>query len=161
MSLEAGSRRPHDAAGPPVSEEVEDDEVLLRRLPDGSAAFVAIDQLTGAIRPASGAFKPDADGVSVYRERILQEWGLSARDLIRAPLNQLVRMLCLEIRGIGLVVRSDPWPPNSDDPAHHRNAAHALIVGWQGLGKNERLRRQRELARLPSVAFVDLSNVRE
>ena len=136
------------------NEPVGDAEIIYRRLYDASEAFVAVDQITGERRPSSGAFKPDADGVSVYRHDSLERHGLTARDLLHTPINLVVRMACSDVRSIELDVMSDPWPSDVDDPTHPRNAAHALITGWEGLGTKERLRRQRALVRLPSVAFV-------
>lgn len=138
-----------------VSEDlVGDAEIIYRRLFDASEAFVAVDQITGERRPSSGAFKPDADGVSVYRHDVLARHGLTSRDLRHASVNLVVRLTCSDVRSIELDVRSDPWPNDVDDPKHPRNAAHALITGWEGLGTKQRLRRQRALVRLPSLAFV-------
>jgi hypothetical protein len=146
------------ALGPPPDEIgkdlVGDAEIIYRRLFDASEAFVAIDQITGERRPSSGAFKPDSDGVSVYRQDVLARYGLTTWDLRQATVNLIVSLTCSEVRSIDLDVKGDPWPTDVDDPKHPRNAAHALITGWEGLGTKQRLRRQRALVRLPSVAFV-------
>ena len=50
------------------------DEVVLRRV-KAKPSMVVTDSLTGAVRPSSGAFKPDDDGISVYREQLLLDVG--------------------------------------------------------------------------------------
>jgi hypothetical protein len=48
------------------------DEVLYRRLSYDNGDWVVRNLITGErVRPASGAFKPDEDGVSVFRKSIL------------------------------------------------------------------------------------------
>jgi hypothetical protein len=37
--------------------------------------MLAVDVVTGERRPTSGAFKPDADRVSVYRQSLLPQQG--------------------------------------------------------------------------------------
>lgn len=134
---------------------ISDNESVYRRLSDNSPSMIAVDLKTQERRPTSGAFMPDADGVSVYRKSILESAHLTAADLKRAPQNLVVSLGVDEIRTVArLGVRDDAWPVDTDDPSHPRNGAHALIVGWQGLGKNQRRERQRTLARLPSLRFV-------
>lgn len=117
--------------------------------------MVTVDSLTGTRRPSSGSFKPDHDGVSVYRKRRLQEAGLSAADVVKAPINLVASLLIGEIRSLPpLGVRDDPWPLGIDDPTHPRNAAHALIVGWTGMGVSDRRRLQKSLVSLPSLRFI-------
>lgn len=43
-----------------------------------------------------------------------------------------------DVRAEGLGVAPDPWPAETDDPDHLRNAAHALVVGWGSLSKGQR-----------------------
>lgn len=117
--------------------------------------MVAIDAVTGVRRPTSGAFKPDEDGVSVYREARLRMAGLGTGDVVRSPINVVVSLGVGDMRSIQpLGVRDDPWPPDIDEPDHPRNVAHALIIGWDGLTRGERRQRQQALTRLPSVRFV-------
>jgi len=59
-----------------------------------------------------------------------------------------------DVLSIPLGAQPDPWPSDIPDPEHPRNAAHALIVGWEGLTKSARKERQRALASLPSLRFV-------
>lgn len=127
---------------------------VYRRLSDSGPNMVRVDLETGERRPSSGAFKPDPDGVSVYRRSLLEGAGLAANDVIRNPWNLVVRVNVGEIRSIELGVRDDPWPPDIDEPDHLRNAAHALITGLERLGKSRRVRRQRDLVKLPSVAII-------
>jgi hypothetical protein len=116
--------------------------------------MVAVDQATGERRPTSGAFKPDDDGVSVYQQSVLRAHGLGPADLVRSSLNLVVEVLAGDLRTIDLDVRPDPWPGDTDDPGHPRNAAHALIVGMERLGKKARLNKQRALVRLASIRFA-------
>lgn len=133
---------------------ISDGDALYRRLSDSTPSMVAYDQETGERRPSSGAFKPDADGVSVYRRSRLEEEGLSASDVVRQPWNLVVSVDVGDIRSIALGVHDDPWPFDVDEPEHPRNGAHALITGLQHLGKKARRRRQQELVGLPSITFV-------
>lgn len=134
---------------------IRDDDRLYRRLSDSSPNMIATDALTGVRRPSSGAFKPDDDGVSVYRESLLQRDALTAADVVRSPQNLVVALPVGDVRAISpLGVRDDPWPVGIPDETHPRNAAHALINGWHGLSTGERRRRQRALAELVSLEFV-------
>ena len=134
---------------------IPDHDRVLRRLSDSGPNMIAVDVLTGDRRPSSGAFKPDEDGLSVFREAVLDEAQMTAADVAVSPQNLVVALSIAEVRSIApLDVRDDPWPIDVPDPAHPRYAAHALITGWDGLGKGERLRRQKQLSRLPSLAFI-------
>lgn len=145
-------------ADPAPSEDdprIPNDESVYRRLSDGGPSMIAVDLKTQERRPTSGAFKPDDDGVSVYRKSKLAAAALTAADLVRAAQNVVVSLDVGEIRSLAqLGVHDDAWPGDVDDPEHPRNGAHALIVGWNGLGKNQRIERQRALTRLPSLRFV-------
>ena len=133
---------------------IPDEESLLRRLSDAGPNMVAVDPLTGARRPSSGAFKPDPD-ISVYRSSVLAAHDLDARALLKAPQNLVVSIDVADVRHhASLGVCDDPWPQDVDDPNHPRNAAHALIVGWAGLTKSQRRERQRALTTAPSLRFV-------
>lgn len=134
---------------------VPDGESIYRRLSDSGPSMIAIDLKTQERRPTSGAFKPDGDGVSVYRKSKLDAAGFTANDLVRAPHNVVVGLSVGEVRTLAqLGVRDDAWPRDVADHAHPRNGAHALIVGWSGLSKSQRLERQKALTRLPSLQFV-------
>jgi len=130
-------------------------ESVYRRLSNTGPSMLVLDLQTQQRRPSSGAFKPDIDGVSVYRKSKLESAALTSADLVRLPQNVVISLGVEEIRTLAkLGVRDDPWPADSDDPNHPRNGAHALIVGWHGLSKSQRLERQQVLARLPSLTFV-------
>jgi hypothetical protein len=136
---------------------VPDDDAVDRRLSDSGPAMVFVDPLTGDRRPSTGAFriKPDEDGVSVKCEQLLTAAGLTAADIVVARLNLVVSLAVTDVRAISpLDVRDDRWPPDVPDPTHPRNGAHALIVGWHGLGKNARRERQLKLVNAPSLTFV-------
>ncbi len=131
------------------------DDAVLRRLSDGGPSMVTIDAVTGVRRPSSGAFKPDEDGVSVFRTSRLADQNLNASAVVTGPHALVVQLSIGEIRSVAqLGVRDDPWPEDVEDPDHPRYAAHALIVGWSGLSKNQRRARQQALATLPSLRFM-------
>lgn len=135
---------------------VDDSEILYRRLFDGGPNMVTTDVVTGEQRPSSGAFKPDEDGVSVFRQVVLEAAGLGPADVRKAPSNLVASVLTAELRSeeMGLDVVPDPWPQDTDDADHPRNAAHALVTGFEGLGKNARRRRQQALVALASAQIV-------
>jgi hypothetical protein len=134
---------------------ISDDEIVFRRLSDSSPNMVAIDAITGVRRPTSGAFKPDDDGVSVYREAKLLIAGLGVADVVRNTLNLVVGLKVGEVRAVQpLDVQDDAWPPDINESDHPRNAAHALITGWDGLTRGERRQRQQALTKVPSLQFV-------
>jgi hypothetical protein len=144
-----------DNANEPVQDdpEIPDDEILYRRLSYDGGDWLAN---TDPVRPASGGFQPDADGLSVYRHSILASLTppLNGRAVAIRPGDVVVGFTVRDVRASKLGVKDDPWPNDVVEPDHPRNAAHALIVGWDGLGKNARVRRQRDLTRLPSLAFI-------
>lgn len=144
-------------AGITAETTVPDEDAVLRRLSDNSPAMVYVDPLTGAQRPSTGAFalKRGEDGVSVYGEQLLTAAGLGVRDVVVAPSNLVVRLTVGDVRAAPpLDVRNDLWPTDVPDPRHPRNGAHALIVGWDGLGKNPRKAAQRALVEAPSLSFI-------
>jgi hypothetical protein len=116
--------------------------------------MVAFDPVTNEWRPSSGAFKPDEDGVSVYRRSLLEEAGLSGRDVQIKPENLVAGVVVGDVRSLALGVVNDPWPPDVPEPDHPRNGAHSLVTGLGSLGKGERIRRQREIVKLPSIRFI-------
>jgi len=131
------------------------DEVVYRRLAHGRVEFVSTDALTGERRPSSGAFRPDEDGVSIYRDAKLRDSGLGPQDILTKPENLVVSLEVQDIRAIvPLDVKDDPWPADIPEPGHPRNGAHALITGWDGLSKGERLKRQKALTVVKSLKFV-------
>jgi hypothetical protein len=64
------------------------------------------------------------------------------------PQNIIISFTVGQVRSISLGINDDPWPQDVPDPKHLRNAAHALVIGWEGLGKKARIRRQKEFANL-------------
>lgn len=134
-----------------------DDDAVYRRLSDSSPAMLYVDPITGGRRPTTAVFhvKPDEDGVSVYRERVLHGHGLTAADVVKAPQNLVASLGVGDVRSaVPLDVRDDPWPEDIPDHLHPRNAAHALIVGWAGLTKSQRKEHQVALVNAPSLHFV-------
>ena len=131
----------------PADDSVDDDETLLRRIPDlGRADFFPLDQETGERRLSSGAFTPDDDGISIYRELLLSRADLGPQAVVRDPLNAVAALPAATVRGVDLDVVPDPQPPTSSDPDPRLGAAHALIVGFPALSRSQRRRRQRDLA---------------
>ena len=101
----------------PADDSVDDDETLLRRIPDlGRADFFPLDQATGERRLSSGAFTPDDDGISVYRELLLSRADLGSQAVVRDPLNAVPALPAATVRGVDLDVVPDPQPPTSSDP---------------------------------------------
>ena len=134
---------------------IPDDDSLYRRLSDSSPNMVVVDAVTGERRPSSGAFKPDADGVSVYREAKLRDAGLGPADVAKSPWNLVVSVGVADVRSLRpLGIRDDPWPPDIDEPDHPKNTAHALITGWHALSRSQRLHLQRSLTHLPFLRFI-------
>lgn len=123
---------------------ISNDEVLLRRLPH--RRMMTFDEGLCVMRASSGAFEPDDDGLSVYRLNILQDNGLSAEDVKRAPENGVVAISAQEVRRCGLSVVYDPWP-NTDNDSHPRDVAHTLLVGFSTLSKKQSKAKSRTLAK--------------
>jgi hypothetical protein len=131
--------------------QVPDEEVLYRRLPFDDQNWLVRDSITGEpVRPTSGAFQPDSDGLSVYRKSILnsQKPPLGPADVAMTSENVIISFTAGQVRSISLGINDDPWPQDVPDPKHPRNAAHALVIGWEELGKKARIRRQKDFANL-------------
>lgn len=123
--------------GLPDDSTISDDEVLYRRIPNVEhASFMVVDEMTGVRRPTSAVFRPDQDGLSVYIKSILDEHGLAERDVQTRPESGVLSLLARDIRDEKLGVVRDAWPDTAKDD-HPRNAAHALIVGFQSLSKSQ------------------------
>lgn len=122
---------------------VTDSEIVYRRVPDmGNVHCMVVeegDDGAARRRPSSANFKVkrDEDGLSVYRHDVLAQRGLDARALLKKPLSGVVSLSASVIRGENLDVVPDPWPKETDDPEHPRNAAHALVTGLESLSRNE------------------------
>jgi hypothetical protein len=151
----AANRLNNTGASPEGTDDIPAAEMVYRRLADGGPNFVTTDLQTGERRPSSGAFKPDDDGVSVYRHSKLNAAGLGPADLVLRATNVVVRLSVGDVMTVEpLRVVDDAWPADVDEPEHPRNGAHALITGWADLGKGDRRRRQSALSKLPSLTFV-------
>src|SRR4051794_18553506 len=87
-------------------------EMIFCRLAHTGDDFVSKNSLTGEwIRPSSAAFKPDMDGVSVYRDQLLAALGLSAADCAIEQRHAVISFLVDDVRAVGsLDVNPDPWP---------------------------------------------------
>jgi hypothetical protein len=139
-------------------QDIPGDEILYRRLAyDDDDAWVVRDQITGQrVKPASGAFIPYPDGVSVFRRSILgqQDPPLGAADLVVDPKNSVVTFSVQDLRSIVLGVKGDPWPQDVTDPKNPIYAAHSLIKGLNELGRNQTKKRRKLLSELPSMTFA-------
>jgi hypothetical protein len=133
------------------------DEVLYRRLSYTGGAWVVPDKITGVHRPSSAGFDPDTDGLSVFRRTLLLELEppLGPADVALRPYDVVVGFTVEDVRSLKLGVRDDLWPKDVEDPDHPRYAAHALITGLIGLGRNARRRRQQQLTQVASMKFVN------
>jgi hypothetical protein len=126
---------------------IADGSVIYRRIPSvQDINLVTVDAVSGQRRPSSGAFKPDDDGMSVFLSDVLAEHELGPESLIRNPNNAVVSLLASDPRSHELGVVRDPWPTDTDNATHMRNAAHALITGLELLGAKRLRKVQRDLA---------------
>lgn len=124
---------------------VVDDEVLYRRIARyGDTSMIVVDEGSGDVRIGSGAFNLDSDGCSVYLHSVLAQNELTVESIVRAPQNVIISVTAGTVREVRLGVRPDPWPPDSD--GHPRDAAHALVVNPDSMGKKQLLRARRSLA---------------
>ena len=137
--------------------EIPNEEILYRRLSYDGGEWVVRHQVTGERRASSGGFTPDTDGVSVFRRTLLRalEPPLGPADVALGPEDVVVGFSVGDVRSLSLGVRDDLWPKDVSDPDHPRYAAHALIVGLDDLGKNARIKKQKKLAGVPSMRFVN------
>lgn len=131
------------------------DDAVFRRVANDSPSMVVVDVLTGHRRPSTGAFKLDPDGISVYLRSVLSRSGLSASEVAVRPGNLVVELPVAAVVDVPpLTVRADPWPRDIPDATHPRNAAHALVVGWEGLSRAQRKERQDKLVNHPNLRWV-------
>lgn len=110
------------------------------------------DEGTGNLRARGGAFKIHEDGCSVYLDSVLSAEGMGPNDVRTAAGQAVISVGAADVASVGLGLRRDPWPPDSD--GHKRDAAHALIVNSGGLGKNPRARALSQLARRATICIV-------
>lgn len=126
---------------------IPNDEILYRRLSYDNGDWIVRHLVTKQrVRPTSGAFNPDPDGLSVYRDTRLLVLvpPLGPADLVAGPESVVVGFTVGDVRSLRLGVKDDPWPVDVPDPEHPRNSAHALITGLNALGKNARIRQQKD-----------------
>jgi hypothetical protein len=151
---ESTSELPADDTPPGDDSTISNADLLYRRISNSSPNMIAVDLETGERRPSTAAFKPDSDGISVYRDSLMKEEGVSVADLVVRTGNLIVSLTVADVRSIHLGVRDDRWPIDVPDPEHPRNAAHSLIIGAETLGKHDQKRRLRQLVSVPSLTFV-------
>jgi hypothetical protein len=135
---------------------IPDDEIVYRRLSYSGGAWVQRDSDGKLLRPVSGGFQPDDDGLSVFRRSILQaQQPPLGPDLVALRSGDIVVGFTVgDVRTLHLGVRDDAWPQDVMDPDHPRYVAHALIVGWHSLGKKRRIAIQKQLCVAASMDFV-------
>ena len=129
-------------------------ELVYRRIHSvGDVSMMISDEATGELRPRGGAFKIHEDGCSAYLDSELVAQGLGPEDVRTKPTGQaVISVTAADVRGVGFGLQRDPWPPDSD--GHKRDAAHALIVNHQGIGKNPRARALSHLAALAKICVI-------
>jgi hypothetical protein len=124
----------------PDDESIGDDEILYRYSPSiPHKNWTVTDQETQQISIALAALSWDDDGISCYRQQILQEHGLDWRDIKREPKNGVFSLVVRDVRSERLGVAFDPNP--EDDP-HPRRVAHSLIVDCDLPRKENKTARQ-------------------
>ncbi|WP_141689522.1 hypothetical protein [Streptomyces sp. DI166] len=132
-------------------QEILDGDLLWRRVNTKVPSMIRRDSVTQEeLGPSSAAFKPHDDGTSVYVRRILDEHRVEPTGLSEDPHDSIWELEVKGVRDQDLDVVPDPWPPDVPEPEHPRHAAHALIVGWQGLSQNQIGKKAKELARQAS-----------
>jgi hypothetical protein len=128
----------------PDDPSIGNDEVLYRYSPSiPHKHWTIVDQETKEIQITLAALSWDDDGISCYRERILQEHGLSWADTKREARNGVFSLVAQDIRTESLGVAFDPYPESGD--GHPRDAAHTLIVDC-GLPKKQNKAARERLA---------------
>jgi hypothetical protein len=129
--------RPAELAAAGDDPAIPDTETLCRRVPN-QPTFLVPDLVTGRKRVSSGAFTPDEDGLSVYLLDLLMSAGQDHGAVRARSDDVVVGFTAGEARRLTLGVRPDPWPPDTPDSGHPRNAAHALVVGWPAAAKGRK-----------------------
>lgn len=135
---------------------IPDDEIVYRRLSYSGGAWIQRDSDGKLLRPVSGGFQPDDDGLSVFRRSILQaQHPPLGPDVVALRSGDIVvGFTAGDARTLHLGVKDDAWPQDVTDPDHPRYVAHALIVGWHGLSKKKRIAMQKQLCVVASMDFV-------
>ena len=126
----------------PDDPDIENNEVLYRYSPSiPHRNWTVVDQQTQQVYLTVAALSWDDDGISCYRERILQENGLDWPDVKREPKNGVFSLVVQDVRDEGLGVAFDPLP-ESEEP-HPRRVAHSLIVDCGTTKKQNKPDRER------------------
>ncbi|HEY5853078.1 MAG TPA: hypothetical protein VIW24_03245 [Aldersonia sp.] len=114
--------------------------------------WVIFDEGDGSYRVQSGAFQIHDDGISCYQHSVLLANALDWRAVKRADDNGVFQIEVRDVRGIGFGVTPDPNPPYIP-PAelHPRDVAHALMVPPEGMGRGEKDRARRSLAKASKI----------
>ncbi|GGO47560.1 hypothetical protein [Streptomyces lasiicapitis] len=132
-------------------QEIPGGDLLWRRVNIKQPCMMRYDSVTQEeLGPSSAAFKPHDDGTSVYVRRILDECEVGLAEVSENSHDSIWELESKSVRDQDLDVISDAWPQDVPDPGHLRNAAHALIVGWEGLGRKQVDKKAKALARLAS-----------
>lgn len=122
---------------------ISDDDDLLRRVPQ-DPNFVVWDEQTGAERPATGSFRIDDDGVSVYLLSALRDLPdpcMSVADSDPQRPGRCIELSVGACRDRGMGVARDPV----DEPP--LGPAHALILAHADVGKRRLQKQLAEIAR--------------
>ncbi|NEC47527.1 hypothetical protein G3I18_02850 [Actinospica acidiphila] len=139
-----------------MSEEqgIADGDYLWRWVTTENPQMMRYDSVTNEqLGPSSAAFKPHEDGTSVYVRRILDDYDVGPAGISDNPQNSVWELEAKKIREQELDVIPDAWPQGIPNPNHPRNAAHALIVGWDDLSRKQVDKKAKALARLASCVF--------
>lgn len=110
---------------------ISDDDDLLRRVPK-TPSFVVLDEQTGAERPATGSFRIDEDGVSVYLLSALGALPDACKRVAHRDPHRPGRCIQLSVRACrahGMGVVRDPVDASA------LGRAHALILAPADVGK--------------------------
>ncbi|WP_416963390.1 hypothetical protein [Streptomyces sp. Agncl-13] len=135
-------------------QEIPDGDLLWRWVSTENPRMMRYDSVTNEVLgPSSAAFKPHDDGTSVYIRRILDECGVGPTGISDDPQNSVWELETKSIRDQELDVVPDAWPQDIPSPEHPRNAGHALIVGWEMLGRKQIDKKAQALSRAASCVY--------
>lgn len=122
---------------------VSDDDDLLRRVPQ-SPSFVVRDEASGTERPATGSFRFDKDGLSVYLLSALTNLGNPCRTVADSILERPGRCIMLPVRTCraqGMAVIHDPVNQST------LGLAHALLLRPDDVGIRRLQKQLSDIAR--------------
>lgn len=136
--------------------QVEANDALFRRVarPDNEDLLLWDQGLqTWTVR--SGAITFQSDGCSVYVKRVLAATGLQAADVCVAPQNAVAEIPVSAVESWpGAQVEADP-DPETGQPRHPRDRAHALIKPPADASNKEVRRLRSHLAKHAAVILID------